>query len=104
EGTLRAHDEKVRADIKRRIEKTAVAIAEAAGATTSIEIGAGVPVTYNDPTLTRWGTQSLGDGVGADRVIETRPVMGAEDFSLLANVVPGMFFFLGVTPPGENPL
>jgi amidohydrolase len=102
EGTLRAHDEKVRAEVKRRIEKTAVTIAEAAGAKATLEIGEGVPVTYNDPELTRWGTQSLGDGVGADRVTESRPVMGAEDFSLLAKVVPGMFFFLGVTPPDED--
>ena len=29
--------------------------------------------------------------------------MGAEDFSILAQKVPGMFFFLGVTPPGEDP-
>ena len=39
EGTLRVHDETVRADIKRRIEKTAVAIADAAGATASLEVG-----------------------------------------------------------------
>jgi amidohydrolase len=103
EGTLRTHDEGVRADIKRRIEKTAAAIADAAGATTTLEIGEGVPVTYNDPALTQWGTRSLGDGVGAERVTEVRPVMGAEDFSLLAQVVPGMFFFLGVTPPDEDP-
>jgi amidohydrolase len=103
EGTLRAHDEGVRAEVKRRIEKTAAAIAEAGGAKATVEIGEGVPVTHNDPELTRWGTQSLGDGVGAERVTESRPVMGAEDFSLLANVVPGMFFFLGVTPPDEDP-
>ncbi len=103
EGTLRVHDEKVRADIKQRIRKTATTIADAGGATATIEIGEGVPVTYNDPALTRWGTQSLGDGVGAQRVTECRPVMGAEDFSLLAKVVPGMFFFLGVTPPDEDP-
>jgi amidohydrolase len=103
EGTLRAHDEKVRADIKRRITKTASTIAEAGGATAEIEIGEGVPVTYNDPALTQWGTRSLGHGEGADRVTESRPVMGAEDFSLLAKVVPGMFFFLGVTPPDEDP-
>jgi amidohydrolase len=102
EGTLRAHDEGVRAEVKRRIEKTAVTIAEAGGAKATLEIGEGVPVTYNDPELTRWGTRSLGDGVGADRVTESRPVMGAEDFSLLAKVVPGMFFFLGITPPDED--
>jgi len=77
--------------------------ADAGGATAEVDIGEGVPVTYNDPALTRWGTQSLGDGVGAERVTESRPVMGAEDFSLLANVVPGMFYFLGVTPPDEDP-
>jgi amidohydrolase len=103
EGTLRVHNEAMRADIKRRIEKTATMIADAGGATAEVEIGEGVPVTYNDPALTRWGTQSLGDGVGAARVTECPPVMGAEDFSLLANVVPGMFYFLGVTPPDEDP-
>ena len=103
EGTLRSHDEGVRADIKKRIQATASAIASTAGATATLETGEGVPVTYNDPALTQWGTRSLGDGVGADRVTESRPVMGAEDFSLLAKVVPGMFYFLGVTPPDENP-
>ena len=103
EGTLRAHDEGLRADIKRRITKTASTIAEAGGATADVEIGEGVPVTYNDPALTKWGTRSLGHGVGEDRVKETRPVMGAEDFSILANAVPGMFFFLGITPPDEDP-
>ena len=63
EGTLRVHDEAVRADIKRRITKTATTIADAGGATAEVEIGEGVPVTYNDPALTRWGTRSLGDGV-----------------------------------------
>ena len=103
EGTLRAHDEGVRADIKRRILKTATAIAESGGAIATLDVGEGVPVTYNDPALTQWGTRSLGNGVGAERVTESRPVMGAEDFSLLAKVVPGMFYFLGVTPPDEDP-
>ena len=103
QGTIRTHDEEVRADIWRRIEKTASAIAETQGATATVKVFQGVPVTYNDPELTRWGTRSLGDGVGADRVTESRPVMGAEDFSILAQKVPGMFFFLGITPPGEDP-
>jgi metal-dependent amidase/aminoacylase/carboxypeptidase family protein len=62
-----------------------------------------VPVTYNDLRLTEWGTCSLGHGVGADRIVESRPAMGSEDFALLAREVPGMFFFLGITPPGEDP-
>jgi amidohydrolase len=103
EGTLRSHDEGVRAEVKKRVEKTARTIAELNGATATLETGDGVPVTYNDPALTQWGSRSLGDGVGAERVNECRPVMGAEDFSILANAVPGMFFFLGITPPDEDP-
>ncbi|CAN5151077.1 M20 family metallopeptidase [soil metagenome] len=103
QGTIRTHDEAVRADIWKRMEKTATAIAESQGARAEVKVQEGVPVTYNDPPLTAWGTRSLGRGVGEERVTESRPVMGAEDFSFLAQQVPGMFFFLGVTPPGEDP-
>jgi len=103
QGTIRTHDESVRADIWKRLEKTATAIAESQGARAEVKVHEGVPVTYNDPPLTAWGTRSLGRGVGEERVTESRPVMGAEDFSFLARKVPGMFFFLGVTPPDEDP-
>jgi amidohydrolase len=103
QGTVRTHDEAVRADIWKRIEKTAKAIAESQGARAEVTVLEGVPVTHNDPPLTAWGTKSLGRGVGEERVRESRPVMGAEDFSILAQKVPGMFFFLGVTPPDEDP-
>lgn len=103
QGTIRTHDEGVRADIWKRLEKTATAIAESQGARAEVKVNEGVPVTYNDPPLTAWGTRSLGRGVGEERVTESRPVMGAEDFSFLAQKVPGMFFFLGVTPPDEDP-
>jgi amidohydrolase len=104
EGTIRTHDESVRAEMWKRIDKTATTIAEAAGAKATVTVFQGVPVTYNDPTLTDWGTASLKDGLDTQRVTEVRPVMGAEDFSYLAQVVPGMFFFLGITPPEEDPL
>ena len=29
-------------------------------------------------------------------------IMGAEDFSYFQQEVPGLFFFLGVTPPGQE--
>jgi amidohydrolase len=103
QGTIRTHDEAVRSDIWKRIEKTATAIAETQGAKATVTVYQGVPVTYNDPPLTAWGAKSLGRGVGEERIRESRPVMGAEDFSILAQKVPGMFFFLGVTPPDEDP-
>jgi amidohydrolase len=102
QGTVRTHDEGVRADIWKRIEKTVTAIADSQGATATLKVSEGVPVTYNDPPLTAWGTRSLGRGVGEERVTESRPVMGAEDFSILAQKVPGMFYFLGIVPPDED--
>lgn len=103
EGTIRAHDEGIRKEIWSRLKKTATSIAEAGGARAEVTVYEGVPVTYNDPPLTAWGTASLSRGVGTDRVTESRPAMGAEDFSLLAQVVPGMFFFLGIVPPEVDP-
>ena len=69
-----------------------------------LTVGGGMPVTFTDPRLTDWGTGSLKDGLDTQRVTESRPVMGAEDFSYLAQVAPGMFFFLGITPPEEDPI
>src|SRR5262249_57688229 len=103
QGTIRTHDEAVRADIWKRIEKTASAIAETQGAKAIVTVYQGVPVTYNDPPLTAWGTKSLGRGVGEERIRESRPVMGAEDFSILAQKGPAMFFFLRLTPPHHDP-
>ena len=30
-------------------------------------------------------------------------VTGSEDFAFYQHVVPGLFFFVGVTPPGQDP-
>ncbi|MDI2097265.1 amidohydrolase, partial [Klebsiella pneumoniae] len=41
--------------------------------------------------------------VGKDNVYEPPLQMGAEDFSLYAKEVPGMFFFVGSTSVGIDP-
>lgn len=105
QGTVRTFDEAMRADIKRRIERTATSIAEAAGATATVDFGAGnAPVTYNDPALTARMLPTLRRVAGADRVIESQLSTPAEDFALYQQQVPGLFFFLGVTPEDRDPL
>ena len=105
EGTLRAHDEGgARRHLEARIDKTATTIADAAR-----RQGHGHGLRGRAGDLQRSAAHRLGhaqpeDGLDTQRVTEVRPVMGAEDFSYLAQVVPGMFFFLGVTPPEEDPL
>lgn len=103
EGTIRSHDEDIRNQLHTKIKEVAEATARAAGAEAMVSINRGYPVTYNDPPLTEWAGASLRRAAGTERVMESRPVMGAEDFSLLAREAPGVFFFLGVTPADKRP-
>lgn len=103
EGTIRAFDENVRKDIQRRVEATAKHIAESAGATATLTFTLGYPVTRNDETLTQRMVPTLRRVAGVDNV-RLGPLTGtAEDFSFFQQKVPGLFFFLGVTPKDQDP-
>ncbi len=103
EGTVRAFDEEVRTDIHRRIRAIAGSIAEAAGGSAELTLGIGYPSTINDPALTERMAPTL-RRVAGDANVSVGPLTGtAEDFSFFQQRVPGMFFFLGVTPPDRDP-
>jgi amidohydrolase len=102
-GTIRTFDREQRADIFRRIQQTAEHIGAASGARVTVQIDSGYSVTTNDPALTERMLPSLRRVAGNDRVVETELKTGAEDFSFYQQRVPGMFFFLGVTPDGQDP-
>lgn len=103
-GTIRTFDEAVRTDIKQRVARTAKMIAEASGATAEVDFGAGNnPVTYNDPALTARMVPTLERVTGKDKLTVEPLVTGAEDFSLFQQKIPGLFFFLGVTPSDRDP-
>jgi amidohydrolase len=102
-GTVRAFDEKVRAGIHERIRSIATNLAESAGATATVEFGLGYPVTVNNPALTERMVPTLRRVAGAANV-QVGPLTGtAEDFSYFQQNVPGLFFFLGVTPRDQDP-
>jgi amidohydrolase len=102
EGTVRAFDENVRKDIHNRIRTLAVNIAEAAGATATVEFGLGYPVTRNDPALTERMASTLRRVAGESNVRVASLTGTAEDFSFFQQQVPGMFIFLGVTPRDQD--
>ncbi|KPK75229.1 MAG: N-acyl-L-amino acid amidohydrolase [Phycisphaerae bacterium SM23_30] len=101
-GTIRTLDPDMRRDVHQRIQRTIINIAESAGATTDIEINMGVPVTYNDPELTKQMAPTLERAAGKQNVSIIPATTGAEDFSVYQEQIPGLYFFLGITPVNED--
>ena len=103
EGTIRTFDPAMRADVLRRVRQTAEHIAQAAGATATVTITDGYPVTINDPALTARMAPTLERVAGQGNARVVPPVMPSEDFSFYAQKVPALFFFLYATPPEQDP-
>jgi amidohydrolase len=99
-GTIRTFDDSVQADIHARVRKIAEGVAAGAGATVDVRIEKGPPVTANDPKLTAKMLPTL-ERVAPGRVMESELITGAEDFTFFQRQVPGLFFFLGITPKAE---
>ncbi len=102
-GTIRTLDYDMRKKILEDIRRTATSIAESQRATAIVEIDEGYPITYNDPELTKMMAPSLIEAAGAENVSVHKAITGAEDFSFFEEKVPGLFFFLGGMPEGNNP-
>jgi amidohydrolase len=102
-GTVRTFDAAVRRDIHARVRRTAESIAQSAAASAVVTVDSGPPVTYNDPALTERMLPTLRQVAGAERVRLSTPLTTAEDFSRYQERVPGLFVFLGITPPGADP-
>ncbi len=103
EGTIRTFDPAMRAEILRRVRRTAEGIALAAGATATVKITDGYPVTINDPELTARMAPTLERVAGKGNARVVPPVMPSEDFWSYAQKVPGFFFLLFGTPPEQDP-
>lgn len=101
-GTIRTFDPKVRRDIHSRIKRTAESIAESAGATATVVINEGTPVTSNNPALTKLMAPTLAKAAGADKVAIVPRTTTAEDFAYYQEQIPGLFFFLGVSDPKDE--
>ena len=102
-GTIRSFDEEMRDDIHERVTHLSESIARSGRATCRVCITKNYPVTVNDPALTEAMVPTLERVAGAGKAEVVQKVMGSEDFSFFQRVVPGLFFFLGVVPEGENP-
>ena len=103
EGTLRSFDNEVRKQLERRCREIIEELPKSFGASGEFYINPvnpGFPATVNDPQVTEWVRSAVETTVGVENVVEFEPTMGAEDFSLVLEKVPGCYFFVG----GRNPL
>jgi amidohydrolase len=100
QGTIRTFDAQQRDDVLARVREIAENVARANGATAKVEFATpSNPATRNDPALTQRMLPSLRR---VAKVEEMGLITAAEDFSLYQQQVPGLFFFVGVTPAGSN--
>ena len=97
-GTIRTFDEEMRDDIHARMKLTAESIAAASSATCNVCIRKNYAVTVNDAHLTQAMLPTLNRVAGEANFLLMPKITGSEDFSFFQRVVPGLFFFVGVTP------
>ena len=101
QGTIRTFDPKLRKEIYDEIRQVAKGVAVGTGTEITVEfdVGGFYPVTFNNTELVERLTPSLRKATN-NKVYEMTPSTGAEDFSFFSNVIPGMYFWLGVNAPG----
>jgi amidohydrolase len=101
-GTIRTFDPRIRTSIHSRMKRIAENIAAASGATATVSIELGYPVTANDPATVARFVPTLKRVAGDAGASERGLTMPSEDFSRYAEKVPGFFFNLGVTPADQD--
>jgi amidohydrolase len=103
-GTIRTFSEEDRSRVIERLRAIVTGVAEAHGATAALEMmPAPNPVLVNDPELTRTVTASLERALGPESVRTSSLLTVAEDHAHIARVVPGVYWWVGVTPAGQDP-
>jgi amidohydrolase len=103
-GTIRTFSPEMRQQIIERMGALATGIAAAHNATAELKMLPDPnPVVFNDPALAERVSRSLEAVVGKDGVRTTTLQTVAEDFAHIAERVPSVLFFVGVTPAGQDP-
>ncbi len=97
-GTIRSFTPAAREVLHAEL-KRAASIVEPLGGRAEVTIFPGYPPTVNDPAAAEHMMATMRDLLGEDHVKESELIMGAEDFSYMAQAAPGCFLRLGVHNP-----
>jgi hippurate hydrolase len=95
-GTVRTLKPDIRQLVEQRLRAVTDGIAAAFGATVRLDFRTGYPVTVNHDAETAFAADVAEAVAGEGRVErDLAPLLGAEDFSYMAEVCPGAFIFIG---------
>ena len=102
-GTMRSLSRESRARLADSVRLLAAGIAGAHGLSAQVTIEEGFPVTLCDARAVDFGEATARALFGEAAFLRLPdPIMGAEDFAYVLDLVPGAMFFLGVAPKGDN--
>lgn len=101
-GTVRALDAAARDHVESAIARIVGGECTALRADCTVEYERINPVLVNDPALTSSAVDTLREALGDRAVVQTTPIMAAEDFAWFAREVPGFYFNLGVGNEAEG--
>lgn len=94
-GTARSLLPEVRDLLEKRVVEVATGIAASYGATAKVTYTRSYPVTRNHERETSFAMKVARDVAGDQRVMETPPIMGGEDFAFMLEACPGNMIFIG---------
>jgi amidohydrolase len=101
-GTVRSLHLETHATLPDWIEGIVAQICKMYGASYELNYRRGVPSVQNDIALTQLVEEAAREAWGSDRIeILSEPSLGAEDFALYLESVPGTMFRLGVGTPDK---
>jgi hippurate hydrolase len=102
-GTVRAHDEAVRAHLKDSMGRIAGSIADSHDATAVVEIEEGSPAVVNSPEMLELAREAALETVPEERVTRLPQAnMGGEDFGYYLQTVPGCYIRFGARQAGRE--
>lgn len=101
-GTIRANHPDIRDGILQKMPPLVKGIADGYGTEADLQLVPYAPVTVNNPALAEAMLPALERAAPGKVERLSASLSPSEDFSFYAEKVPGLFVFLGATPPGED--
>jgi amidohydrolase len=103
QGTTRTFNPAVRDRFERSIGEVARGIARGQGGDAEVRYHRIMPVLINHAAETRFAAGAAAAIVGAENVVEHRPMLASEDFAYMLEARPGAYLQIGQKQEGHTP-